>query len=195
MGGNQPIKVDIGDGDVIEITPLARPAFARLLDAHPAPADSDGLWAETFPPALIAACTGFTVEEATEWWDETTSDSALILFEECHRACYPGSYDAAVHVLRTNERRLLEVRAAMRAGISYDAFMEWSPRSQDMALAFMTIEADVCAGCGVPKGDVMDRGAWKPDVYACVHCRNMDATRDKISDEDRGSTHVRLVRK
>lgn len=195
--GSSPglVTVDLGEGDTVEIRPLSRADYAAILDRYPAPQGSEGLWSDDFAPALIQACTDLPMDHVQEWWDDTTTDAAYSLFEACVKACDPGSYDAALHVLRTNPRRLLEVQTAMRAGISHHEFLQWPVASQDLALALNVVEADQCPGCGVPREDMMNKKKWRVAASACVHCRALDEARDSIDSDERGSTHVRLVRK
>ena len=61
-GSSFRVVVDGASVD-IAVRQISRLAWARLRDAHPSA--RGGLWDEdTFPPALIAACTGFTLEQA-----------------------------------------------------------------------------------------------------------------------------------
>lgn len=76
------------DGGTAELKfrALPRRAYRDLLDAHPSTEEGTDWNMETFPPALIAACSidpVFTVEQATEMWEEWESGELGRMFLLC----------------------------------------------------------------------------------------------------------------
>lgn len=62
---------------------LPRKEYRKLLDDHP-PTETGQSWnPDTFPPAIIAACSvapSFTVEQATTIWEEWEEETASGMF-------------------------------------------------------------------------------------------------------------------
>lgn len=80
------VSLDLGAGETVDIhiRALPRRAYRQLLDDHPGEGDDD--WADSFRPALIAAsCVDpqFTVEQATQLWDEWETAQSGLLFLTC----------------------------------------------------------------------------------------------------------------
>lgn len=79
-----PVSVD-GDGTTVEfrLRAIPRSEYRALLDDHP-PVKEGADWnADTFPPALIAACCAepsMTVEQAQQMWDEWEAGETGRLF-------------------------------------------------------------------------------------------------------------------
>lgn len=188
------------EGDGVEavdvpVTGLTREAWAELVDAHPPrPKSSDRAWNEdTFPPALIAACTGAAPHSAALWWDEAPEGDAWDLFEECLRKSTPGSVEWAVARLRRNPRRRAEVEAAVRLGIPPSEFLRWPNRDQDLVIALAELEADVCPGCGVPNAERENVAAYTTKLVRCVHCKQEHEARADIPDDSRAFVRAKLV--
>ena len=189
------MKVWASDGIPGEVTVrgISRTAWAELVDAHP-PIEGEADWNhETFPPALIAACTGFSEVEAAEWWDETTPDSADDVFTECLRLSAPGSLTWAVHLLHRNTRLAAEVGLCVQMGISHDVFTTWSPRAQDLALGSTFRAADTCPGCGCPSEAMTDQSKAEVVSRICFQCRDVTAANASMPEEARGWTHLMVI--
>lgn len=81
------ITVDTGGGSAeLHLQALPRRKYRELLDEHPSE-DPEKDWADTFPPALIAATITdppFTLGEAQELWDEWEVSESARLFLVCH---------------------------------------------------------------------------------------------------------------
>lgn len=77
------------EGDTVDLLfrALPRKQYRILVDEHPPRDGKTEDWnADTFPPALIAACAvdpQFTVEQATEVMDEWETDDASRIFLTC----------------------------------------------------------------------------------------------------------------
>ncbi|QZN86877.1 hypothetical protein [Cellulomonas sp. C5510] len=176
----------------VTVRGLGRARWAALLDKHP-PRDGEDQWNEdTFPPALIAECTGRPLVEVTSWWDESTADAAEELLGECLRVAYPGSIEWAVRLLRRNPRRLMEVRCASRIGVSHSAFLAFPPDDQDLAMAEMQIVGDVCPGCGVPSDAMQNPAAAEVKYRRCMHCQAKAEATAAIPEPERPFVHVYL---
>lgn len=176
----------------VTVRGLTRARWAQLLDKHP-PREGEEQWNEdTFPPALIAECTGLPLNEVTTWWDESTADAAEELLGECLRVAYPGSIEWAVRLLRRNSRRLLEVRAAARLGLGWSAFTTLPADDQDLVMAEMQIAADVCPNCGVPSDGMQDPTAATVAYRRCLHCQAKAEASAAIPENERGFVHVYL---
>jgi hypothetical protein len=188
---------DDDDNEVeILVAALSRLEWQKLLDAHPARPDSDdSLWNEaTFPPALIAACTGRPLDEAREWYEESSASDGDQLFEECLRASAPGSVAFYVRLLRENPRRYVEAATALSMGIPLSKFLSWSPEDQDWAIAVREVDGDVCpGGCGAPNKDRENYEAFVVEHMRCVNCQKLEAARNEVPADQKGHVHVRLV--
>lgn len=190
-GSSFRVVVDGASVD-IAVRQISRLAWARLRDAHPSA--KGGLWDEdTFPPALIAACTGFTLEQAREAWDHWPATDAEALFAACIRASAPASWQWATERFRVDGRLALEVRVASRMGIAHSVFASWSSRDQDLALASAEAEASRCPGCGAPAAAMRDPRKADVIVESCLMCQAKAAAVDSIPPEQRGHTHVMVV--
>lgn len=74
-----------GDSADLQLRALPRKEYRLLLEAHPG-ADGKSFDYDTFPPALIAASVvepEFTLEQATELWEEWEDGDASRLFLAC----------------------------------------------------------------------------------------------------------------
>jgi len=185
---------DDGQSVDYQVTGLDRQSWSDIVSSHP-PRDTDpGVWnADTFPPALIAACTGVSRGEAKSWWDEAPMMDAEQLFTECVQMSSPGTYIWATNRLKTNSRMHAEVEAAIELGIAPSVFRAWSTDDQDYVLAAIEMRADRCPGCNVPKADQRDPSAWTTDYSTCLHCKQRQTASEEIPDEQRSYTHVSLV--
>jgi len=188
------------DGEGVEhpltVTGIPRAEWAALVDRHPPrPKSDDRLWNPvTFPPALIAACTGLTVAEATEFWDGSANDQAYEVYEAALRVASPGGVDWAIERLRANGRTFSEVKAATRVGIPRSAFLEWPSDDQDYVIALLALEGDTCPGqCGASRSEMNDPTAHRVVKSTCIWCRQLEATRDEVQPEARAYTHVTLI--
>lgn len=177
---------------------LDRPRWSELVAAHPPrQGTSDRLWNEvSFPPALIAASTGLTVDETRAWWEDTPELDGNDLYEACLRLSSPGTVEWAVRRLKGNSRLMAEVQASMRAGISHAQFLEWPDDSQDLAIALSIVENDRCpGGCGASRTEMQNPLAFTVGTTRCVWCQQLEVEREKIRAEDRGHRHVILLPK
>lgn len=82
------VSLNVGAGETVEIhiRALPRRQYRQLLEDHPAAGDNADWNPDTFPPALIAACATdpvFTVEQATQLWDEWEAAESGLLFLAC----------------------------------------------------------------------------------------------------------------
>lgn len=189
------MRVWLPTGEPADITVrgLTRPQWTTLLDSHP-PRDGETGWNEdTFPPALIAACTSFTAADAESWWIETPEDAAEALFAECLRQSVPGSWEWARRLLKRNPRRMAEVELCNHAGIPLSEFLTWPADDQDLALAAHEVGRDHCPGCGVPTAAMEDPEAAEVVKRPCLHCMARAAVQDDIPADQRGHVHVFVV--
>lgn len=78
------LTVEVEGGPVdLRLRALPRREYRALLESHPAVKEGADWNADTFPPALLAACLvqpEFTLEQATEIWDEWETEEASRLF-------------------------------------------------------------------------------------------------------------------
>lgn len=197
MPGTAEFELPVGDDgeDVVllQVAGLEPDSWAALIDQHPPVAgDPPGLaWSEqTFPAALIAACCGVPLEQATALWDEGTEDVAVPLLELCLVLSSPGSVDWAIRRLAGDERLLLELDYCAPRGIAHDAFLGWSQRSQDLALAWMLQKAARCPGCGTPFGDMGDPLAAEAELKRCEVCTLKGEVERSIPEGERGHIHL-----
>ena len=189
------MRVWLPTGEPADITVhgLTRPQWTALLDGHP-PRDGETGWNEdTFPPALIAACTGFPVADAATWWQESPEDAAEAVFAECLRLAVPGSWEWAKRLLARNPRRLAEVELCNHMGIAHSVFLTWVGDDQDLALAAHEVNRDHCPGCGVPEAAMGDPEAAELVIRPCLHCQARAARLDDIPADRRGYVHVFVV--
>ena len=179
------------DGTVtVRLAAMGRAPFDELVEAHPPVKDRD-LWLEdTFAPALIAASVtswsqecagdvqgtysqgtydGVDVGTATDWWDEWPTDAAEDLFGRCV-ALNISSIEWARRRLDRDPRLAAEVGYCADHGLPHSAFLSWSERDQDLALAHEVRAADRCPGCGVPAHLMGVAGAFTVVSRGCVQC-------------------------
>lgn len=183
----EPIKVIVNGVD--------RVTWSAILDAHPPREGTDDVrWnSVTFPPALIAACTGTPLVEARQMWEDLPQEDGDALFDECLRRSSPVLVDWAVRRLQQNPRTRAEVRAAMQLGISRTEFLTWPEDDQDYVIAAMLMEANVCpGGCGTPLDKIKDPTAYKTRSYECRQCMILDSAREMVPKDARSYVHVVL---
>lgn len=80
------LTVDVEGGVELTLRALPRKEYRVLLDEHPPVEDGKDWNGETFPPALIAACVVepvFTLQQATQLWDEWEAGDAARVFLTC----------------------------------------------------------------------------------------------------------------
>lgn len=198
MTADQLVWRDEADVEqTVTVTALDPVAFAELVDRHPpGPADPAGLpWSEeTFPPALIAASTGWSPAFTRTWWDEETPDLTDELLAKCLAASAPGhDFTWAVRRLEHDPRLLLEMEYCGPRGLPHDAFLLWSRRSQDLALAQLVRSRDRCPGCGVPTAAMDDPTAADIELKTCVHCEYRSRLIDTIPEAERYRVHAFLT--
>lgn len=180
-----------GEPADVTVRGLDRQQWRDLLEKHP-PRNADEAFNEdTFPPALIAACTGLAGAE--QWWEESPVDAAEDLFTECLRLSNPGSWAWASRALSRDGRLAAEVALATSMGIPHSAFLAWPDRDQDLALAQHAREGDHCPGCGVPEAAMQDPTAAEPVTRRCLHCQAKASAIENIPAEMRGFVHVFVV--
>jgi hypothetical protein len=79
------------DGKKLRFRALPRPEYSALIDTHhPGPADREinAMWnRQTFPPALIAACSigAITEDQARRMWAAWDAGTLSQMFEFCYR--------------------------------------------------------------------------------------------------------------
>ena len=174
------------DGTVtVRLAAMGRAAFDELIEAHPPVKDRD-LWLEdTFAPALIAASVTWWSDQsdigndttyddvdegtATDWWNEWPTDAAEDLFGRCV-ALNITSIEWARRRLDRDPRLAAEVGYCADHGVPHSAFLSWSERDQDLALAHDVRAADRCPGCGVPADLMGVAGAFTVVSRPCVQC-------------------------
>jgi hypothetical protein len=174
------------DGPItVRLAAMGRASFDELIEAHPPVKDRD-LWLEdTFAPALIAASVTswsmpyadenphqmgrIDVATAAEWWDEWPTDAAEDLFGRCV-ALNITSIEWARRRLNRDPRLAAEVAYCADHGIPHSAFLSWSERDQDLALAHEVRAGDRCPGCGVPADLMGVAGAFTVVSRGCVQC-------------------------
>lgn len=181
------------DGESVDLSVrgVSRSTWTLLLDGHPG---RGGTWdQDTLPPALIAACTDLSAEQAQDAWDEWPATDAEALFTTCLQASMPRSWRWALDRFKADGRLALEVRVAAEMGIPHSVFIGWSDRDQDLALASAELTAARCPGCGAPEEAMTDPSKAEVVVKACWMCRAKAATQDSIPEGERGHTHVMVV--
>lgn len=80
------IEIEGGDPLPLKVRALKRKDYRDLMDAHPSDNEDEDWNPDTFPPALIAAAAvepEFTLEEATQLWDEWEIAEAARVFLVC----------------------------------------------------------------------------------------------------------------
>lgn len=182
----------------LTVTGLDRLAFDRLVEDHPPKPGERLLWNEhTFPPELIAACTGRTVAWATEFWHNGEIDATEDVLETCIRLSGPGLWTWASWRLRRDPRLSMELRLCNKAGISHSHFLggpaEWTDRDRDLALAALEADLDRCPGCGVRREDMQNPDAADVEQFPCVHCELKAQMWAAIPDGERNRVHLSVV--
>lgn len=83
-------------------------------------------------------------------------------------------------------------------GIELDAFLQWSPYSQDAALAWQAHESRRCRSCGTHPDDWREsiggsRHAWHAEDFTCLGCVQLQqrAETNEVKSGGRG-IHIRL---
>lgn len=178
---------------VLLVSPLDPIAYAALVDGHPPDrSDPPGLgWSQqTFPPALIAACTGADVADADRAWRTWPADVVESLLELCLELCSPGSIDWALRRLDDDARLALELEYCAPRGVAHDVFLGWARRSQDLALAWTVRRADRCPGCGVPTADMDDPLAAEVDLRRCETCGHRKQVTGSVPEDERDTIHA-----
>lgn len=190
---------DDGGETRLPISGLDRLAYDRLLAGHPPRPREKSLWNEaTFPPALIAACTGQSLAETELLWERGEVDEAEEILEACVRLSAPGSWEWAKRRLLRDPRLRLELRFCGKAGVSHSHFLG-GPRlftddDQDLALASLDLDLDRCPGeCGVPTAAMNDPDAASVEQLTCIHCEQLEIARKSIPPEERDRVHVFVV--
>ena len=196
------------DGAItVRLAAMGRAPFDELVEAHP-PVKEKDLWLEdTFAPALIAASVtswthdsngwilgkpnGLAVATAAQWWDEWPTDAAEDLFARCV-ALNITSIEWARRRLDRDPRLAAEVGYCATNGVPHSAFLSWSERDQDLALAHEVRAADRCPGCGVPAALMNDIDAFTVVSRGCVHCDAMKHAGDSIPPEHAHRYHHHL---
>lgn len=177
----------------IEVAGLDRQAWTALLDAHPPRPEDEAPWNDdTFPPALMAACTPMTARVARLAWEKWPEDQAEAVFHECLRLSSPQGWDWATDALRRNPRRAAEVAAAMKMQVPLSVFLSWPDTDQDYVLAAIDRDASRCPGCGVPDEDTKRPGQWTYEHRTCEVCRVREFGREEIPKDARDHTYVEL---
>jgi len=196
------------DGTVtVRLAAMGRAPFDELVEAHPPVKDRD-LWLEdTFAPALIAASVTWWSQEsdahghgacddvdegtATCWWNEWPTDAAEDLFARCV-ALNITSIEWARRRLDRDPRLAAEVGYCADHGIPHSAFLSWSERDQDLALAHEVRAADRCPGCGVPAALMGTPEAFTVVSRPCVHCEAKAQVEASIPPEHSHRYHHHL---
>lgn len=195
------LDVPDGAGGVVTLTVqgLDRAAWADLIHQHPT-TDPRHRWDPgALYPALVLRCvTDPVLDLATAAQMVDDPDIGTDLVDLCLRLTEPAGLDWARRRLDTDARLFAEVGAAVRMGIGHHQLTGWPIESQDLALAWIAIEAEnkhrlTCPGCGVPRSDMTKPMAWEPDLLRCAHCDTLETARRGISEENRHREHIVLV--
>ena len=188
------MKVQTDDGEeIVQILPIGRQQYRSLADAHPPAEGDDTPWNDiTFPPALIAACTGWSMMTSRRAWNQWPTGDAENLFIECLRESAPGPLTWAHDLLRRNGRRSLEVKASMQMGIPTSVFLAWPKDDQDLVLAALEADANRCE-CGVNIDEGRKIGKYKVGYRRCEVCKIRHDANEDIASEERSYVHVELL--
>lgn len=195
MPGVEHLTLTLDDVEAeLIVTGVHRWEYDLLLEQHPPrPAELAPFNEATFPPALLAACTGQPVEVTDRWWQTWPADTADDVFETCHRLSAPGAIDWATRRLQRDARLRLEVRYCNAHGLPHDTFLRWPDRSQDLALAGYLLEQNRCPGCGVPADAMDDPDAADVEQQECVHCDLREQVAKAVPEGDRSRIHTYVV--
>lgn len=179
-------RVELGAGPRdVPVVGVSRLQWRRLWDQH---TDEDD-----FTVALIAACTGLTLEEALEVWDESPVDVADALQKDCLTASTPRGLSWAERRVATDSRLAEELRVCAAHGIAHSVFLCWDPDDQDLAVAALRASRDHCPGCGVPSAAMNDPQAADLRSLSCLHCQALQHARQDMPAEIRGHTHLFVI--
>lgn len=189
---------DAGESLHLTVTGLDRLAFDQLVEDHAPRPGEDLLWNDaTFPPELIAACTGRSLAWAEHFWHASEVDEAEDVFEVCLRQSGPGLWTWATWRLQRDPRVRLELRLCNKAGISHSHFLGgprvWTERDRDLALAALELDLDRCPGCGVAREDMQDPDAAEIVQDSCVHCELKAHMWNAIPEAERDRVHLMVV--
>lgn len=188
------MQVETDDGpQIVQILALDRQRYRSILDAHPPREGEDTPWNDdTFPPTLIAACTGWSMMTSRRAWNQWPTGDAEGLFIECLRTSAPGALTWASDLLRRNGRRSLEVKASMQLGIPTSAFLGWPKDDQDLVLAALEADARRCE-CGVDIDDTRKTGKYRVEYRRCEVCKLRHDALEEIASEQRAFVHIELA--
>lgn len=179
------------------LTPLDPAGFDALQADHH---DENGLDEEAFGAALVAACTGLTIEEAAALWEESPVDATDELFGQALELCLPGGADRAWWRLEHHSGLRAEMGYCGPAGVPHSHFLggppTWTVHDRDLAVAWAARTAATCRRCGTrPDQWARDMDAFVPDLYRCPGCRVIKDAESQIGPREReDGVEVVLVR-
>jgi len=171
----------------VPVRGLSRKEWAQV--CYTAPLDD-----ESFPPALIAACTGMTLEAAQFAWDEWPTLTAEGLFDKCLELSQPGTWDWAKQALLSHSRLMIELTVCETYSIPHSVFLEWPDTDQDLAIAAFMERKDHCPGCGAPSEAMDNPTLAKITARRCLKCVELKGVRDSIPESERSFNHLNVVR-
>jgi hypothetical protein len=168
---------------------LGRREWAELRFAHPGVDLTDP--SDEFAVGLIAATHDIPADQARQVWEDGTESEALGTYQAALRMGVP-SHEWARDLLHADARLAVEVRLCNRAGISHDAFLSWSDRAQDLAVASFLDEVSHCTRCGASAEAMKNPELARIEVEECWMCRLKEPLDKRLSESGEGG-HKRLV--
>lgn len=140
---------------------------------------------------LIALVCGIPEEEAQTAWDESSVGGAFGLLSECEVELQRESFQEYVDVLAQDAYLASVMRVCESYRISLTQFSSWSPRDQNLAIAYFLDSRNTCPGCGLAKR--LRTEFVRLSSETCVHCQQISEARKSIPELVRDHTHLTIV--
>ncbi|MBF0724089.1 hypothetical protein [Sanguibacter inulinus] len=181
------VRVDIGEQVVVPVLGMPRAAWSAFRDVHDMTDEDD------YAVALLAACCGWTDDEAREAWDEWPADAALDLLIACVEESAPIDPTWATRRIKADPYLQVELAVCAEQGIALSDFHARSERDQDLAIAHHILSLDHCPGCGAPTEAMKNPALVKLTSRECLVCRQKHAAHTSMATEQAPYTHLSVV--
>lgn len=181
------VRVDIGELVVVPVLGMPRAAWSAFRDVHDMTDEDD------YAVALLAACCGWTDDEAREAWDEWPADAALALLIACVEESAPIDPAWATRRIKADPYLQVELAVCAEQGIALSDFHARSERDQDLAIAHHILSLDHCPGCGAPTEAMKNPALVKLTSRECLVCRQKHAAHTSMPTEQAPYTHLSVV--